>query len=103
MLGTAGVSAADDLPRTFLGCVAQGGEVRNVDGDVTCRLIQASDFRIYGTATNECGEEVEMEIWGESRTGVVTYFLAPGRTVDLPEVGMHDAWPPDTTIPCPAD
>jgi hypothetical protein len=104
-IGVSGVSAADDLPRTFEGCVAKGGDIRRIDGELTCRLIHASDFRVYGTVPDECGEQVDIEIWGEDRTGVVTYFLAPERTIELPEVGMHDAWASvsATAIPCRAD
>lgn len=101
-LGMSSVSAADDLPRTFAGCVANGGDVRPVDDEVTCRLVRAYDFRVYGTTTTECGEEIALEIWGETRTGVVTFFLAPGKTTELPEIGMEGAWEDAsaTTIPC---
>jgi len=101
--GVGGVSAAEDLPRTFEGCVVQDGDIRRVDGELTCRLVRSSDFRIYGTATDECGEEVDIEIWGVDRSGVVTYFLAPDRTVRLPAVGMDDAWPPAGSISCRND
>lgn len=102
-LGTAGVSAADDLPRTFIECVGQGGIVRGVGEDVTCRLTRSYDFRVYGTMTTECGEEIDVEIWGETQKGVVTYAFAPGRTVELPEVGLEGMRLPENAPPCLED
>lgn len=99
-LGTAGVTATDDLPRTFGECVLQGGDVRRIDGELTCRLIRSYDFRVYGTGTNECGDLVDIEIWGETRTGVVTYFLALGRTVELPEIGGESMALPEDPSAC---
>jgi hypothetical protein len=103
-LGLIGASASSELPQSFAECVVQGGNIRQVDGELTCRLIQASDFRIYGTATDDCGEEVPVEIWGEARTGAVTYLMDPARTVELPEIGgMDEAWPTDVDLPCSDD
>lgn len=99
-LGAPGASATEDLPRTFGGCVAAGGNVRQVDGDMTCRLVRSYDFRVYGSGETECGEEIMLEVWGETRTGVVTYLLSPQETVDLPVLGEDDMVLPATPIPC---
>lgn len=94
------VAAADDLPATFGECVARGGTVRQVDGDITCRFIENYDFRVYGSGTTECGERIDLEIWGETRAGVMTYFLQPTEAVELPEVGTEGMALPEGPIPC---
>lgn len=93
-------AANDDFPTTFAGCVISGGQVRVVSGEMRCRLVHSYDFRVYGTAQSECGEELPVEIWGETRQGVLTFPLAPGRTVMLPEVGMPDGAIFATPLPC---
>jgi hypothetical protein len=75
----------DDLPASFAGCVLEGGELRRVGDRLTCRLMVAWDFRVYYLGTTECGEEVELESWGETRGGVMTTLFAPHLTVELPE------------------
>jgi hypothetical protein len=99
-LGLTDASAADDLPRTFIGCVAEGGDVRAHGDELTCRLTRSYDFRVYGTTTTECGETIEVEIWGETRKGVVTYAFAPGRTVELSELGLEGMALPEDPPPC---
>jgi hypothetical protein len=103
VFGGNAASAADDLPRTFSGCMLSGGVLRQDGGELTCRLIEAYDFRVYGSAETECGEWVDIEIWGETRSGVVTYFFSPGKTVDLPEIGAEGMVLPDEPIPCRHD
>lgn len=85
LLVTPASAAADDLPTTFSGCVLFGGHVRAVDGTLTCRLVLSWDFRVYYTGTTECGEEVELEAWGETHGGVMTTLFAPHLTAELPE------------------
>lgn len=95
------VSAADnDLPNSFSTCVLHGGDVRLVHNTLTCRLVQMSDFRVYGSGTTECGEEIMLEIWGETRTGMVTYFLQPTRAVHLPVVGEEGMAFANEPLPC---
>lgn len=98
--GASRASAADDLPVTFSECVVSGGDVRTEGDEVTCRLVRSYDFRVYGTGQTECGEEIQLEVWGETRAGVVTYVLAPGKTVQLPEVGEEAMELPDGPLPC---
>jgi hypothetical protein len=98
-----GASGADDLPRAFSECVIDGGDVRSEAGDVTCRLVRAYDFRVYGSGTTECGEQIALEVWGETRRGVVTYLFDPGRTVELPEVGKEGMVLPEAPLKCLGD
>jgi hypothetical protein len=98
-----GASGSDDLPRTFAECVMNGGDVRSEGSEVTCRLVRAYDFRIYGWGTTECGEQIALEVWGETRRGVVTYPFEPGRTVELPEIGEEGMVLPEEPLACLED
>lgn len=94
-------SSAGDLPRTFSSCVLAGGQVRNDGSGIRCRLVETYDFRVYYTATTACDEEVQLEHWGETRGGVITYLFEPHRTTVLPEDTRElDDVGIGTPIPC---
>lgn len=99
-IGGPASAANDDLPTTFGECLLQAGDIRLVEDHLTCRLIRAYDFRIYGSGTSECGEEIMLEIWGETREGVVTFFFKPDQTIELPVLGEDDMVLPDEALPC---
>ena len=98
--GFQSVAAADTLPDTFSECVFALGNVRLLDGDMTCRYVRLSDIRIYGTAETACGEQVDIEIWDVTRDGVLTYAIAPAKTQALPEIGVDWASWTSTPMAC---
>lgn len=60
MLAWSPASAMDGyegLPDTFSECVAAQGDIRRIGDDLTCRLVRASEFRVYGTGKTTCGDE----------------------------------------------
>ena len=96
-LTTPVTGASEDAAQSFPECVLRGGEIRRDGDDIACRHITSYTMRTYLSGTTTCGEEVQYEIWDEIRSGTVTYFLAPHRAVELPEVG--ETWPEASATP----
>lgn len=94
------VAADEDVPRSFAACVLQGGRVRQIHDDLSCRLVTAYTMRTYLSGTTTCGEEVQYEIWGEVRYGAVTFLFDPARVVELPEIRDDNVEGATQPIPC---
>jgi hypothetical protein len=94
--GNGNATAVDDAPHTFLQCVTAWGEVSFRSGEMSCRRVDAYDLRIYGTAPNEQGTPMPVEIWSETYVITVTYPMQPGRTkteeVLAPGESCVDGW-----------
>lgn len=104
-MGTASDStAAEQLPRTFVGRVIAGGDVRLSPDGLSCRLVLTETQRMYGTMESALGEQQPVEIWTETRAGVLTFLFNPERSFPLPAstvvVSCVTSSDGSTPVPC---